>query len=67
MKKIALLLVASALFLGNGSLLRAQTIANGSFATGDFTGWTTLGSVQALTSGSPTPPIGTTEGGNLQH
>jgi len=61
MKKIAFLLVASAFILGNSSFLRAQTIVNGSFATGDFTGWTTLGSVQALTSGGPTPPIGTTQ------
>ncbi len=67
MKKITFLLVVGALFLGNSSHLRAQ-IQNGSFATGDLSGWTTVGGSSGgpdvltglPTSNLPAPPMGST-------
>ena len=62
MKKIAFSLIVGALFLGNSSHLHAQ-ILNGSFTTGDFTDWNTVGGSsggpQVVMSG-PTPPLGIT-------
>lgn len=72
MKKIAFSLIVGALFLGNSSQLHAQII-NGSFTTGDFTGWNTVGGTsggpQVLTTSAtlptgvtpPTPPTGSTQ------
>ena len=50
--------IAAAFLITGGA--SAQTFTNGSFETGDFTGWQTAG-IPSITTGPPTPVSGTKE------
>jgi hypothetical protein len=57
MKSLIHSVIAGIALVGSTSFSQAQVL-NGSFSSGDFTSWTTLGGTEVLASGNPTTPGG---------